>query len=114
MTRTKRKRIEAGGLRAFEGRTFEAEGELIIAIRRDGRKTTQSLGRAVQEKPRVEQRVQVGVECPQCHWRHFLEVEMDEKFLNTPLAREIRHHLEAWIASRCPDHLGLISKFSKN
>jgi hypothetical protein len=27
---------------------------------------------------------------------------------------ELRKHLEAWIASRCPDHLGPILETSKN
>lgn len=62
----------------------------------------------------MEQRVQVGVECPQCHWRHFLEVVMEDQYLNGPEAKEIRSHLEAWLATRCPDHLGLLSKLSKN
>lgn len=63
----------------------------------------------------MEQRVQVGVECPQCHWRHFLEVEIhDDRLLKSPLAGEIKAHLEAWVASRCPDHLGPILEQSKN
>ncbi len=63
---------------------------------------------------RVERRTQVGVECPQCHWRQFMEVEMDEAFLGSPLYKEIRQHLEAWVRSQCPDHLGLIVQMSKN
>ncbi len=43
-----------------------------------------------------------------------MEIEIDAEFLNSPLAKEIRAHLEAWIASRCPDHLGPILKMSKN
>ena len=62
----------------------------------------------------MEQRAQVPVECPNCHWRHFLEIEIDEDFLKSPVAREIQGHLEAWLASRCPDHLGPILKLSKN
>ena len=27
---------------------------------------------------------------------------------------ELRKHLEAWIATRCPDHLGPILEISKN
>jgi len=63
----------------------------------------------------MEQRTQVAVECPQCHWKHFLETEIDRSLLHTPLAKEIQAQLEAWIASRCPDHLGvLVSKLSQN
>jgi hypothetical protein len=62
----------------------------------------------------VEHRTQVGVECPQCHWRQFMEIEVDEGIMNTPLAAEIRSQLEAWMASRCPDHLGAFMKLSKN
>jgi hypothetical protein len=54
----------------------------------------------------MEQRSQVGIECPQCHWRQFMEVEIDERLLSSPLATDIRHHLEEWVKSRCPDHLG--------
>jgi hypothetical protein len=39
---------------------------------------------------------------------------MEDKFMNSPVAKEIHSHLEAWLASRCPDHLGLFSKYSKN
>ena len=62
----------------------------------------------------MEQRTQVGVECPVCHWRNFFEMEIDERFLKSPLAGEIKGHLEAWVASRCPDHLGPFLKVSKN
>jgi hypothetical protein len=27
---------------------------------------------------------------------------------------ELRQHLEAWLATRCPDHLGPILEMSKN
>ncbi len=62
----------------------------------------------------MEQRTQVRVECPQCHWRHFLEVEIDNDLLASPVAKEIQAHLQDWIASRCPDHLGAIGEMSKN
>lgn len=64
----------------------------------------------------VIHRAQVGVECPQCHIKQFMEVDFDrEKELrNSPLALEIRAQLEAWMVSRCPDHLGVISHLSKN
>jgi hypothetical protein len=41
-----------------------------------------------------------------------MEIEAEERDL-TPGA-ELRKHLEAWIASRCPDHLGPIMEMSKN
>ena len=53
----------------------------------------------------MEHRAQVGVECPHCHFRQFVEVEFDKPVLNAPLAQEIRAQLEAWMASRCPEHL---------
>ena len=62
----------------------------------------------------VEHRAQVGVECPHCHWRQFVEVQLDDRVVDSPLAREIQRHLEAWMASRCPDHLGPILDLSKN
>lgn len=62
----------------------------------------------------MEHRAQVAVECPQCHWRHFMEVDFDQKYLDSELGRLIHAQLEAWIASRCPDHLGPILKLSKN
>lgn len=65
---------------------------------------------------KVIHRAQVGVECPQCHFKHFMEVDFDrEKELrNSPLALEIRAQLEAWMVSRCPDHLGVISQLARN
>jgi hypothetical protein len=62
----------------------------------------------------MEQRTQVGVECPKCHWRQFMEIEVDERLLNSPLAADIRHHLEEWMRSRCPNHLGELLKMSRN
>ncbi len=62
----------------------------------------------------MEHRAQVGVECPQCHWKQFVEVQFDKPPENSPPAIEIQAHLEAWMASRCPDHLSAISKFSRN
>jgi hypothetical protein len=61
-----------------------------------------------------EHPTRVPVECPICHWRHFLEIGMDETMLNTPAAAEIHAQLAAWLASRCPEHLGPIMKMSKN
>jgi len=56
----------------------------------------------------------VGVECPRCHWRQFVEVNLDKPQMDSPMAREIRAQLEAWMASRCPDHLNAISSLSRN
>jgi hypothetical protein len=41
-------------------------------------------------------------------------VELDDALLNSPVAKEIQSHLENWIASRCPDHLGAIGEMNKN
>jgi len=38
-----------------------------------------------EEEASVEQRIQVGVQCPQCRWKHHMEVEMDVKLLQSPL-----------------------------
>jgi hypothetical protein len=62
----------------------------------------------------MEQRAQVGVECPKCQRRQFMEIEVDPQFVNTPLALEIQKHLEEWMLSRCPDHLGEFLKAARN
>lgn len=62
----------------------------------------------------MEHRARVGVECPQCHWRHLLEVHLEETLLDSPYAAEIQQHLQAWLASRCPEHLGGFLKASRN
>lgn len=62
----------------------------------------------------MEQRAQVGVECPQCQRRQFMEVEIDPRLMNSPVAREILAHLQEWMLSRCPDHLGDFLNLSKN
>jgi hypothetical protein len=60
----------------------------------------------------MEHRAQVPVQCPVCNWRHFMEIEAEVK---DPAAGSVlQKHLEAWIASRCPDHLGPILEMSKN
>jgi hypothetical protein len=41
-----------------------------------------------------------------------MEIESEE--LDAVAGKEVRKHLEAWIASRCPDHLGPILEMSKN
>ena len=43
-----------------------------------------------------------------------MEIEIDPLLVNSPLAREIQSHLEEWMLSRCPDHLGDYFKASKN
>jgi hypothetical protein len=62
----------------------------------------------------MEHRAQVGIECPQCHARQFLEIQLEKPVDNSPAVQEIHRQLEAWIASRCPDHLGPLLKPSKN
>jgi len=62
----------------------------------------------------MEQRARVGVECPKCHWREFVDVEMDPKIIQSPLAQEIQAHLQEWMLSRCPDHLGEFLNTSRN
>jgi len=62
----------------------------------------------------MEQRAQVPIECPQCHWKHFVEMEIDVRMIQSPLYAKIRKELEEWIRSRCPDHLGVIAGLSKN
>ncbi len=60
----------------------------------------------------VPHRVQIPVECPRCHWRHFVEVQLEN--LNPEEGAEIHAQLERWVASRCPAHLGPIMEISKN
>ncbi len=43
-----------------------------------------------------------------------MEVEIEDSLLRSPLYREIHAQLEAWVASKCPDHLGAIAEMSKN
>lgn len=62
----------------------------------------------------VTHRAQVGVECPFCHWRYFQEIQLEDPLAESPLEKEIRGHLESWLGSKCPDHLGAIAQLSKN
>ena len=62
----------------------------------------------------MEQRAQVGVECPKCQRRQFMEVEIDPGLMNSPVAREILAHLQEWMLSRCPDHLGEFLNSTRN
>ena len=65
-----------------------------------------------QKSPQVQFRAQVPVQCPVCNWRHFWQVEIED--FDKVAGAELRQHLEAWVASRCPDHLGPILEMSKN
>jgi hypothetical protein len=62
----------------------------------------------------MEERTQVRIECPVCHRRQFIEMEVDSGLLRSPLAEEFRKHLVEWVISRCPDHLGPLVNLSKN
>ncbi len=62
----------------------------------------------------VPHRAHVGVECPRCHWRQLMEVDLDKTGMDLPMAQEIRSQLAAWMASHCPDHLNTISMLSRN
>ena len=67
-----------------------------------------------QEQQVLGHRTQVGIDCPTCHARQFMEIQIDSPVNNSRAAEEIRRQLELWIASRCPDHLGPILKISMN
>jgi len=43
-----------------------------------------------------------------------MDAEIDVSLLKSPVYREIKGHLEAWVRSRCPDHLSAIANMSKN
>lgn len=62
----------------------------------------------------MEHRAQVGIECPTCHLRQFVEVQLENPLSDSPMAEFIRAQLAAWLASRCPDHLVPILEQSKN
>ena len=62
----------------------------------------------------VAHSAQVGVECPLCHWKQWVNVQLEKPQINHPMALEIRRQLEAWMGSRCPDHLNVIPTLSKN
>lgn len=76
------------------------------------------MGQQTHQEQELEQvvlhRAQVGIECPTCHVKQFMEIQLDKPMNNFPAAEEIRKQLEAWIASRCPDHLGPVLKASLN
>ena len=62
----------------------------------------------------MEHRAQVGVECPRCHWKQFMELSLDQAIMDTPVASEIQRQLQEWLRSRCPDHLGALLQKMKN
>lgn len=68
----------------------------------------------MQPEQTIPHKAQVGVECPQCHYKQMMEIQLDGPLEDSPAALRIRKELEAWIASRCPDHLGPILKSSMN
>ncbi len=65
-------------------------------------------------RDRAESVSRVPVECPVCHFRYFQEISLDDAMINSPAAEVIRAQLAAWLASRCPEHLGPIMKMSRN
>jgi hypothetical protein len=67
-----------------------------------------------QQEQGLAHRAQVGIECPTCHVRQIMEIQIESPVGNSRAAEEIRRQLESWIASRCPDHLGPILKTSMN
>ncbi len=73
---------------------------------------TPSPGSSENEHPELH--AQLGVECPQCHFRQFVQVEFDKLEMNPPMVMEIRAQLAAWMASHCPDHLRPILGSLKN
>lgn len=62
----------------------------------------------------MEHRALVGVECPQCHGRQFMELSLEKTIMDSPMAHEIERALREWLRSQCPDHLGLIVQKMKN
>jgi DNA-directed RNA polymerase subunit RPC12/RpoP len=66
------------------------------------------------EEQVVQHRAQLGVECPQCHWRHFVEVNLDGALADGSCGREIQAAIQEWLRSRCPDHLWTFLELSKN
>jgi hypothetical protein len=66
----------------------------------------------ITEERRVDHRAHVPVECPICHWKYFQEVGIED--FSAVAGVEVRQHLEAWLASRCPQHFGPFMEISKN
>lgn len=73
------------------------------------------MGNAIEREPAgAVHMAQVGVECPHCHWKQLVSVPLEKPQFNHPMAIEIRRQLEAWMGSRCPDHLNAIPALNKN
>jgi hypothetical protein len=66
----------------------------------------------ITEERHVDHRAQVPVECPICHSKYFQEVEIED--FDAVAAADVRKHLEAWVATRCPQHFGPFMEISKN
>ncbi len=66
------------------------------------------------ERSPVQHQARVGVECPMCHHRAFVEIQLDHPVEDYPMAQEIRAQLELWMASHCPNHLRPMLALSKN
>ncbi len=64
----------------------------------------------------MDHRTQVGLECPHCQFRQFMEVNSDlvGTLADSKVVRRIYAELETWMVSHCPDHLRAISELSKN
>lgn len=73
-----------------------------------------AMGSALGNLDSAGHRAQVGVECPVCRWRHFLEVNFDLATLDARSSQEVARQLQEWLRSRCPDHLGPFLKASKS
>jgi len=43
-----------------------------------------------------------------------MEVEIDPRLMNSSVAPEILAHLQEWMLSRCPDHLGEFLNSTRN
>ncbi len=73
-----------------------------------------SAGGAPAEGNAAGHRARVGVECPLCQWRQFLEINFDQTQMDAKSNQEIVRQLQEWLRSRCPDHLGPFLEMSKN
>lgn len=69
-----------------------------------------------EEQLEPQHRAHVGVECPQCHFRQFMEVDSDlaGTLNDSKVTGKIFAELQAWMRSRCPDHLRAIAGMSRN
>ncbi len=62
----------------------------------------------------VQHRAQLPVQCPVCNWKHFIEVNLDKSLLDSPYGKEMQQHIQEWLRSRCPEHLGPIMETTRN